>query len=139
MRKRNLHLLRKKLEDYADDLPVTGKSALKRHVFGLFDTECFFESTKVAHVHSRALQRFTLDSYGIDVLIAIRLLYIMCHTAAATGQRTLSVITEWISHQLEALFENSVAAFPLGVSEPHMLTKSSSSLSCCVSSFVVGT
>ena len=120
MQKRSLQLLRSKLENYTDDLPTIKKSALKRHIFGLFDAECFFENTEVARVHFRAFQQLALDGDGIDMLMALRLLYIICHTAAATGKRTLSV-TGWISRQLEALFEDSVPDFPLGVTESHKL------------------
>lgn len=121
MRQRSLFLLRKKLEGHPRQSQLEERANLKRHIFGLFDAECFCGDTEAALVHGKALQKLTNESNTLDIPMAQRLLYIICHTAASRGQRTLSSVSKWIVQKFELLFGNSQPSRPLGVFEAHAI------------------
>ncbi|KIW13198.1 hypothetical protein PV08_08385 [Exophiala spinifera] len=115
MRQRSLYLLRKKLEGHSKLSEAEERGNLKRHIFGLFDAECFCGDTEAALVHGKALQQLTNESNTLDIPLAQRLLYIICHTAASRGQRTLSTVSKWIIQKFDVIFERSLPSQPLGV------------------------
>jgi hypothetical protein len=121
MRKRSLRLMREKLERYTSSSPEPVKRGLKQHIFALFNAECFCGDTEAAIVHARALQKLSYEGNTLDTSMALRLLYIICHTAGKTGKRTLSSVSEWIIHTFEALLGTRLPPHPFGHRKKHVL------------------
>ncbi|OAP61460.1 hypothetical protein AYL99_03663 [Fonsecaea erecta] len=120
MRKRSLQLLREKLERHTDSSASEEKNALKRHIFSLFDAECCCGNTQAAIIHGTTLQKLINESNTFDAPMAQRLLYIICHSAATSGQRTVPSVGEWISARSEAFLKEQIPPHPLGVPENHL-------------------
>ncbi|OQU97291.1 hypothetical protein CLAIMM_03243 [Cladophialophora immunda] len=121
MRKRSLQLLREKLERHTDSSSVEEKNNLKRHIFSLFDAECFCGNTQAAIVHGVTLQKLINESNTFDAPMAQRLLYIICHSAATSGQRTVPSVGKWISERSEAFLKDQIPPHPLGVPRSRIL------------------
>ncbi|KIW76267.1 hypothetical protein Z517_11013 [Fonsecaea pedrosoi CBS 271.37] len=121
MRMRSLQLLRQKLERHTSSSSVEEKNNLKRHIFSLFDAECFCGNTQAAIIHGATLLKLIEESNKFDAPMAQRLLYIICHSAATSGQRTVPSVGKWIRDRSEVFLKEQVPPHPLGVPKNHVL------------------
>ena len=121
MRTRSIRLLMKKLQKQTASSLTEEMGNLKGHTFGLFDVECHNGNLDAAIVHGTALKKLLHENNKVDVSMSMRLLYMICHAAASTGQRTLPDVSDWITGRLEGFLTEMFPVLPFGRPQDDLL------------------